>query len=466
MAKKRTSARTKTNYIVKKATIVLSILVPLFVIQNLRSVRTPTNVVTKQVVTNDDKDKALIVEASSKTSATIKEKSSDRKTQSDSSQLYFIMHVGPMKTATSSIQCSLMNLETQGLLPDNVVFAESQYKSCYRMIRSPKNTIMGCFKNWKPQDNGMPSCWGKYYEPYIREQEKQNQSIIVSQENLSWLTNHPRIRNSLHRRKSFLKSLKKSLGDRYQIVVIMTYRAFFDWIYSYYSQHNKMGESGRRDFDHWPDEGGKARKTIRELADKMVSDGGDRKFFADKIIDFFSSTNNITIKVMNLDDGDILKQFFCDGLPQPLSRTMCNLVDKIVLEGDMNAAPDNLWANALAIKAHENGIIETKNVTRSKVIYDILDYQKEQDLLNDNFPLICPDKDFFESLLKKTVELYSNVYKDVTDEQKRDKELQYREKLSKKRKKFCELDTSTMIEQENWKSFFRRYSTENIMSRI
>lgn len=169
---------------------------------------------------------------------------------------------------------------------------------------------------------------------------------------------------------------------------------------------------------------------------------------------------------MNLDDGDILKQFFCDGLPQPLSRTMCNLVDKIVLEGDMNAAPDNLWANALAIKAHENGIIETKNVTRSKVIYDILDYQKEQDLLNDNFPLICPDKDFFESLLKKTVELYSNVYKDVTDEQKRDKELQYREKLSKKRKKFCELDTSTMIEQENWKSFFRRYSTENIMSRI
>ena len=374
------------------------------------------------------------------------------------SPLYFIMHVGPMKTATSTMQCSLMNLESQKLLPDNIVLAESNYKDCRRMDLNGGKSIVRCIRKWKQRQKKMPKCWKKQVLPYIKKQQKLNRSIIVSQENLSWLTRI--IKNKKNKPRDFLNQLNESLGERYQIVVIVTYRTFFDWVYSYFVQHNKVGSQDKRDFDHFPDEGGKKRTEIRPFAERSIGAHGVRNYFADKIIEFFSSVDYIDIKVLNLDDGDIMKQFLCDGLPPPLSHTMCNLKDKITLDTDMNAAPENLWANALAIKAHDNKLIQT-NITRKSLIYQIMDYQKEKGVLSNDFPLKCPDEDFFVLLLQKTLDLYKNVFKDDTPQERREKERLYRENLKKKRDKFCEIDTDTMLMQDVWKSFFMRYSSNN-----
>jgi len=401
------------------------------------------------------------------------EKEESVSSSSPQSQLYFIMHVGPMKTGTSTIQCSLINLENQTLLPDNIVVAETQSSSCRRMIRKGGHrTINGCLQNWKykkhKKKTKMPSCWRKLYIPYIKNQEKQNRSIIVSQENLSWLGLHIK-EDKPNKRELFLNQLQKSIGPRYKIVVIITYRAFYDWVISYNAQHNKIG--GHRDFDHWPDKGGKKNEDLWKYAQTMMKDHKERRYFADQLIQFYSHADFISVKLMDLDKGDIMKQFLCDSLPPSLN--MCNLVDKISLDGDVNVAPDYLWCDRLAIKAHEKGMIQhsSKDISRKKVIFDIMDYQKELGLVFDDFPLDCPSQDFYDSLLKKSIELYTNVYyknqhnHDINNIIK-EKEEQYLKSLNQKRKKFCVINADEMLLNKTWIDFFNRYNSSNTRTRL
>ena len=47
--------------------------------------------------------------------------------------------------------------------------------------------INAYIQNWNPKENSVPKCWNKKYMPHVKEQSNYNRSIIVSQENLSWL---------------------------------------------------------------------------------------------------------------------------------------------------------------------------------------------------------------------------------------------------------------------------------------
>ena len=403
---------------------------------------------------------------------------------SSSQPLYFIMHVGPMKTATSTIQCSLINLETQNLIPNNVIIAETQ--ACRRLMRKDINpnghagSMNLCLEKWNPKENSMPKCWTEKYIPYVKEQSSHNKSIIVSQENLSWLTYAIRLKNkkkySRNSRK-FLNQLTDSLGNhRYQLVVIITYRNFFEWIYSYFNQHYSFmkRKKAKEKKQLWPNEKQIMKQpSLEKYTRDMLAEtrtGRDRFHFVDRLLDFFSSGDEtIMIKILNMDDDDtIIKQFLC-SLPPSLSHTMCGLEDKVILEEDkLNTNKHSYWCKMLAIKAHEKGMIHSNSSTSlNDVTFDILDYQKEQGFLYENLPLICPSKDFYDLLLNKSLQVYSNVFSSSSSNNKqkmKDKELQYREKLEKMKYNFCIVNNTEILLEDKWISFLSRYSANNNIS--
>jgi hypothetical protein len=228
------------------------------------------------------------------------------------------------------------------------------------------NIMHNCLKLWNGKE--MPQYWKTGYLPCIKEKSKSNSSIIVSKEVLSFTVNYAKHKESkLQIHKQFWNDFTLSTQS-YQLHTLITYRNFFDWIYSYYTQQHKFFDRPRMPM--WL-EGGISIPSPKEHATKNLKDPEEyskinqkdtfhiRKHFPDKLVETFSSMSSLSFKIMNMDAvDDVKKLFFCDGLPSSLR--MCNLVDKLSYSLNENKAPDNLWCNMLATKAHEAGHILSK----------------------------------------------------------------------------------------------------------
>lgn len=384
--------------------------------------------------------------------------------------LYFIMHNGPLKTATSTIQCELKELYEKDLFY-NVDLGYTT--SCHTSIVK-HNKIHDCFRTWLPNSTtGMPECWENEYIPYIKKQKKHNRSIIMSDEILAELSK--KIKDNKDS-KQFVTDLQSSLKRYgYQLWVVTTYRYYPEWIYSLYTQKNKMKDKTsklNRNYSVWPDQGGFEVPTI----EKWIYDYKPERFYTGKLIDFwhssssFEENDNMTIKVINMDDGDIMKQFLCDGLPSSLSSTgsstnMCDLV-KNVTNFSENKSPNNLWCDTLATKAHENGLIDNNNMSRVKIIKDIEEYASLKNLhyqTSASIPKTCPSQKFYDLLFNESMTHYFNIFKNYDFYYKtlEDKKKEYIERLNnmKDNYKFCTVDAEKMLLQEEWISFFKRHSS-------
>jgi len=370
--------------------------------------------------------------------------------------LYFIMHVGPLKTATTTMQCELQHYRKYNLLPSDVDLAETN--SCKPPGHSAGNgqiaseRIHECFKEWAADVVGMPDCWENEFMPHVEKQKEQNKSIIVSEEILSQINWAIGFNNH----QNFVNDLQASLRQQgYQLWIIIGYRYFAEWAHSFYTQAFKFSPDPKlvRDYEHWPDEGGWKVPTFESYANSQLN----RNFFTDRVVEFYTLTN-VTIKVIDTDQGDIMKQFLCDSLPQSLANSMCELSQSI-RSNYHNESPNYLWCDVLAIKAHEKGLIhQTNDKTRRQIIKDMLKYSKESKMSYEaNAPKLCPDQSFYDALHNESMEHYYNVF---GDEQLENKKIEYEKRLNhaKDSDKFCTVDAEKMLLEKDWINFFKRYS--------
>ena len=389
---------------------------------------------------------------------------------SHNNPLYFIMHVGPLKTATSTIQCELKALYDEGLFqPFNVELGYTT--SCSQKIVK-HNKIHDCFRLWNATSVGMPECWENGYIPYIERQRKLNKSIIISDEILAELSKKIKDDHS----KQFMTDLQTSLREHgYELWVIATYRYYAEWVYSLYTQKNKIKPKTskiNRNYSVWPDEGGFNVPTF----ESWFYSYQPSNYFTDKVTDFYSSThetNNITVKVLDMDNGDIMKQFLCDALPLSSSgngnignlsaNSICDLENYITNYSE-NKAPNNIWINTLAVKAHQKGFL-SNNISRVHIMKDIETYANQMDLSYGGKAItkLCPPQKFYDLLLNESMVHYSNIldnqdtnfYRNL-EEKKRN----YRDRLNhmKDAEKLCTVDAEQMLLREEWTSFFRQYA--------
>lgn len=316
---------------------------------------------------------------------------------------------------------------------------------------SQTNIMDFCLKKW--DRNGMPKCWESGYMPYIKMQQELDKSIIVSKETMSLLLNKRSI--SAHGDK-FWEDFAASLEDtNFHIVVIITYRNFFDWIYSYYTEKNK--HFLRPLMRVWPSKGtGRDIPTPEEyVATNMKSTRDRRRFFPDNLFEKFSfrkmNSSRISVKIINMDKSeDVKEEFFCNGLPSSLH--MCSLIDKVI-QPEKNKAPDYLWCDMLATDAYKNGLIDSK-IKRGTVFERIKKYQEELGFGCSDFPASCPSDEFYEQLFQTSMELHLKIFPDDIDDDDSVRR-EYREKFEAKKYKFCTLNSTAVFEDKQWEAFFR-----------
>ena len=398
-------------------------------------------------------------------------------------KLQFIMHVGPPKTGTTTLQCALRYLENKNLLPGNVSIMETQ--ACTLSEKGDKkfaarmkfgkfdkadkkkaltfHVMHDCLKLWNGTE--MPKCWKSLYYPFVTKNAKYNNSIIVSKEVLCFLIQNIKDKElKMNLKDKFWNEFALSLQP-YQLVILITYRNFFDWIYSYYTQQYKF--FGRPLLSKWPENGGHPIPSPEEYVAENLLEYNDtyllykkeinfysRKYFPDKLMEAFSNISSISMKIINMDTADDVKKlFFCDGLPS--SFHMCNLVDKISLSLKKNEAPDYIWCDMLTTKAREDGFISSTTINRKDITNAIRKHQEKKNLSCFDFPKKCPSNHFYDTLFEKAMELHYKVFPD--DAGHDNVESMYREKFERSKSKFCTLNATAVLDDSEWREFLSKF---------
>jgi len=132
-----------------------------------------------------------------------------------------ILHVGPQKTGTTSIQ-SLLNDKRvlRSLQEDGYTVAESNFRQMKRIIAL-------CFSTPPPGNKRDCTMWTELLDRFDGAYDKNN-SVILSVEELVNIPSN-----------DFTTSLWRGLLERWDIQVILFYRPFHQWIYSMYVQDRK-----------------------------------------------------------------------------------------------------------------------------------------------------------------------------------------------------------------------------------
>ena len=355
---------------------------------------------------------------------------------------YFILHVGPMKTGTTTIQCALRDLEDTGVLSKHN-FKLLETENCRPSLRSTTNAqliqqgyvpqkngqatydnvilgqswIPGCLMQWK-KGNGMPSCWKESYFEILK-RSNSSTSFIVSCENIM---NVVLAKLDLDRAVEFFKDLTESLEEAggYRLKVVVTHRRFVEWLPSVQYEANKILTTSRPALQKWPtNQGGRRVETLYDnLQKRRESNDYNSDSLAQVAVDRVVAANekgvNLSWELINMHEGDVLHNFFCQAFSEdtPLHKALC--------ASDSVASPDNdssvslrknerrhtpvdpLWFDALAVEAKEQGLLR-QGLRRRHVIRKAMRVQKQRNLTTASFPTICPSAEVYEELFHQSL---------------------------------------------------------------
>lgn len=384
---------------------------------------------------------------------------------------YFILHIGPMKTGTTSIQCSLRKLDEDGVLRDhNSTLLEMRKRVVERV--GEFEWLPGCWLQWK--NGSMPSCWKKSYEPFLS--KSKINTVIISNEELMKVFSQFRENSN-----DFLRDLSNSLqvaGD-YHLVVIATYRRFFEWVVSVHHERNDVMDSRKPAHRKWPgkDGGIKIRSVYHMLMDITSRKQNIQSHLypnqhVKRAVQFFSDHDNVSFRLINMHHGDLENNFFCQGLPDEieLRKYLCKLTkttNRNLTCSKKNQAIDSLWYDALAIAAYRKGLLPTKSLRRD-VIKSIANFQRKLNETKTSFAKLCPLNFTYEALLNESLQqeelLIPYLHEQDTGEDKqmllKKWELEHRKAFEKYvgRYKFCTIDVKTVLKDPKWIDFFKHYN--------
>jgi hypothetical protein len=163
-----------------------------------------------------------------------------------------VIHIGPHKTATTTTQAELTFFQDRLALDDYLYLGRLYYPydNGERMVlnRTPDSTLQTLFRNM------FQKCWRDTKEQCVQDLRDRLHSqfdprmpnLLISDEALLKLYDDP---SDSERNENFV-ILKDILGRDFDIVIIVTYRRFFEWLPS--AKHQKDKPTGEASKTQWP----------------------------------------------------------------------------------------------------------------------------------------------------------------------------------------------------------------------
>ncbi len=391
-----------------------------------------------------------------------------------------IFHIGPPKTSTTTIQCSLGPLQPY-LTQDNYYFigAFIGYCSYGRMARYQNHTLLrhfhyheffSCF--FGKFNQGKSTCKdiddGNKYKKFKETFDYHLQlghNLVYSSEHISALPvlADPDIFPQL-----------TDLFAGFDVHVVFTYRDYFAWLLSEYNQIYKNEYTSKADLEwpgHKPCEKCKPIGTIPPLSEELdsilntddltfnalyniSSDMWKNRLYYMKRQHEFFTVDHFRMEQEN--DQSLMTNFVCQMLPDA-KKTCSHLKSedekkKQENKNDdrQNASKDNeleadQLVTALFAKEWINGTLkDCRRLPLQKKLQPFLNEMKKQ----GSYPIVCPKK--MDVLLHRTQDIVDDIVKAFNEEEAKvvvdamnEKWLQHVEK-----KKFCNLNIDLFLEQK------------------
>eukprot|EP00977_Amphora_coffeiformis_P000046 scaffold11_cov142-Amphora_coffeaeformis.AAC.1 len=373
----------------------------------------------------------------------------------------FVIHVGPSKTQTSTLQIDLRNMY-EVLKKDNYAYlgvrrlkkhGVSQIHTSF--VHNPcLSKMTEIYKSNNGTSVRVLPCWDRVHQE-IQKWRKQNTSIIMSEEIVS-NKESPLWRSDVF--QTFTTALKETLGDEWNIVVVVGYRRYGEWILSTAKQYYGRGcadpsKKWNVGFCHntW--------KIIKKWMNQR-RDGSAKNFYWTPAVVRHWRQAFSNVKVLNTHaPGHVTEKFVCDILTDAPhtcqhTRTRSELPRAVNVRSSIDAALNNL-----AVAAREKGLFPEDTKRKS-----VLDEATKYDIKFQDLPLVCPSRDELEKLLNRSIALEQTILPDfhhspLGEKTHRD-EFWY---VTDVKKGFCSLDqTADLIgDSKSWSELLEMYSSRN-----
>jgi len=350
----------------------------------------------------------------------------------DSEEKVFILHVGPHKTGSTSLQEFIFrnNLMKDALKKDNYRVPLFHFGE-FGFEHDPKNhaVFAHCLLDERQNNFCPPDIRTKVlgeFQSFINDSARDGANIIMTSEGFVF--------ESLD-----TTELTSYILPDYKIHVVVFYRRFYDWARSTYNQRSKAPLENGEVFLQFPTW---LQKKLKPMKSKYSAAVRHR----------FQKTPGISVvRVENLHKKDSklssAQKFFCTHVDNAFHT--CNLAKSEVMEHENESESlDDLDLKRLHnhILSHELIDISPEDTTRWKKIDD--KFHSSTDL-----PRICLDEEFKKTLLDLSVEYEIALTPESwhnspegLDSLKSD----FDEKMSSE---FCAVDVVALVESPEWQWF-------------
>lgn len=369
-----------------------------------------------------------------------------------------ILHVGPSKSATTTLQTDLTAVQA-ALEADDYSYAGRYYNPFvnnatgeFHLGRSESGLLVAAHTMLKHCNKPSRSDCCRTFARQLDHYSPQK-NIILSEEPFGNMWRHPQD----------WQAIRSAVSRHWDVTVVVGYRRFFQWLPSARYQSERVDRHTDRTRP-WPQHGG---RQIRPFFPNWMQVWRRNYQYTSDIL---NAINGIfPVRVINLHNPERhspLRVLLCDVL-QGATETACQQAveresnDDETVMNTQSTAP-SLYYDEIACVAARQGLVNITAWSR-KEVREAIQHRQEVELglhAKELDYLDCPSQAKLDALLNVSLELEEKYMPDFAkDERQRD---QHREGFTKyvERRVYCWIDAKALLSHDDgWKEFFKQFST-------
>ena len=345
-----------------------------------------------------------------------------------------IIHVGPFKTGTSSIQ-SKSALFAAKLRKDGYEMAWFSADNATReklVLDSNQVHFASCFLPKNNQGARNLGCVQELLD-IGKDIAAHNETMFVTSEYFS----SPKLD---------IESLATYLSRWPIVTIIVYYRRYYDWSRSLFNQQNKYCLNLYNDDDI-------SRLSKRSIVNFLTNRNKDGRYTLQVLQRYAEHFDNV--KVVNFHDKskDLAESFYCDHMTG--ANNMCKAITEY--KEEMRDNPSRpLSYMYLAYGAHMRGLINIKTKQQMKsIVYRIKQHQEQTlGLTAYDFKLNCPSTQDLQSTLNLSLKIEKELFPTFFLSPSGESDL--RSDFGKQAKTtLCNVDVDITLMTEEWNTYFK-----------
>jgi hypothetical protein len=405
---------------------------------------------------------------------------------------YLILHMGPDKTGTTTIQ-KFLQKHAKMLLQKDGYDATLSRGSNNRERNRLTNYFMSCFI--PPKKQAGRACKPEFWEerlakirdighnssssassfPGAASTTTTTTNLILSTEEFRWSTLRSR------KWRDFITYLTRY----FRVRVVLVYRRYFEWLPSRYNEEWKGNGPDGTKVMKWPnnndeDGGGGGQVTPSFQSFYQWEQNGTcvhqnkldcSVYFANRIHKATHTTTLthpvwemkmalveevpgiIEVQIVNFHTDNLLETFFCDGVPT--APAGCEKAKLVLPKVKNPSAADQIHYDTIAMAAYQRGWIAeglARNTVKGKIREYLLLLNSNTNTTTttarDDLPMTCMSDDLLEEYRRTSYEMEVKLQPSMAPSHD---EAFWRAVAAKT---FCNVDTERLLREEGWRSFF------------